>query len=153
MFGGCNLIVFHGLGSGDATNNELLLLLDEMVVAGRRLLDGIEVDCDTLATDVIRDVCGKFNNDIRSGHFLDQRHTLKWYETEHRPRKDSVIEKHTKAEWIKRGSKSFLQRAHERVEEILRTHKPEPLPKETEVKIAEIRKKYKLDAPGIASSS
>ena len=24
--------------------------LDEMVVAGRRLLDGIEVDCDTLAS-------------------------------------------------------------------------------------------------------
>jgi trimethylamine--corrinoid protein Co-methyltransferase len=146
MFGGCNLIVFHGLGSAFAINNESLLLLDEMVIAGRRLLDGIEVNCDTLAANVIKDVCSKFNKDIRSGHFVDQKHTLSWYEIEHRPRRDSLIEKHSKAEWERHGSTSYLQRAHERVEEILKTHKPEPLSKEVETRIAEIRRKYKLEA-------
>jgi trimethylamine--corrinoid protein Co-methyltransferase len=144
MLGGCNSIVFHGLSSSLAFNNELLLLLDEMVIAGRRLLDGIEVTPDTLAADVIKEVCSKFNKDMRSGHFLDQRHTLKWYEIEHRPRKDSVIEKHRREEWEKLGSKSFLERAHERVEEILKTHKPVPLPTEIETRIVEIHKKYGL---------
>jgi trimethylamine--corrinoid protein Co-methyltransferase len=146
MLGGCDLVVFHGLGSATGGNNELLLLLDEMVIAGRRLLDGIEVTPDTLAADVIKEVCSKFNKDMRSGHFLDQRHTLKWYEIEHRPRKDSVIEKHRREEWEKLGSKSFLERAHERVEEILKTHRPEPLPREIEAKITEVRKKYGLSA-------
>jgi trimethylamine:corrinoid methyltransferase-like protein len=42
------------------------------------------------------------------------------------------------------GGKTFVQRAHERVEEILKTHKPEPLSKEIEAKIVEIRRKYKI---------
>ena len=68
-----------------------------------------------------------------------------WYEKEHRPRRDSVFEKHSREKWIDLGAKTFLQRAHEKVEEILKTHKPEPLPKEIEEKIAEIRKKYKIE--------
>jgi trimethylamine--corrinoid protein Co-methyltransferase len=57
-----------------------------------------------------------------------------------------VIEKHRREEWEKLGSKSFLERAHERVEEILKTHRPEPLPREIEAKITEVRKKYGLSA-------
>jgi trimethylamine--corrinoid protein Co-methyltransferase len=144
MLGGSRAIVVHGLDTTRAFNNELLLLLDDMITSARRLLDGIDVTPDTLATDVIENVCSKIEKGRRVGHFLDQRHTLAWYEKEHRPRKDFVFEKHSREKWMELGGKTFIQRANERVKEILRTHKPEPLPKEIETKIAEIRKKYKI---------
>jgi trimethylamine--corrinoid protein Co-methyltransferase len=146
MLGGSRAIVVHGLDTTRAFNNEHLLLLDDMVIAARRLLDGIDVNVDTLATDVIRNVCSKIEKGRRVGHFLDQRHTLSWYEKEQRPRKDFVFEKHSREKWMELGSKTFIQRAHERVEEILKNHKPEPLPKEIDTKILEIRKKYKIGA-------
>lgn len=144
MLGGSRAIVVHGLDTTRAFNNELLLLLDDMITSARRLLDGIDVTPDTLATYVIENVCSKIEKGRRVGHFLDQRHTLAWYEKEQRPRKDSVFEKHSREKWMELGGKTFIQRANERVKEILRTHKPEPLPKEIEAKIAEIRKKYKI---------
>ena len=144
MLGGSRAIVVHGLDTTRAFNNELLLLLDDMITSARRLLDGIDVTPDTLATDVIENVCSKIEKGRRVGHFLDQRHTLAWYEKEQRPRKDFVFEKHSREKWMELGGKTFIQRANERVKEILRTHKPEPLPKEIEAKIAEIRKKYKI---------
>ena len=144
MLGGSRAIVVHGLDTTRAFNNELLLLLDDMITSARRLLDGIDVTPDTLATDVIKNVCSKIEKGRRVGHFLDQRHTLAWYEKEQQPRKDFVFEKHSREKWMELGGKTFIQRANERVKEILRTHKPEPLPKEIEAKIAEIRKKYKI---------
>jgi len=145
MLGGSRAIVVHGLDTTRACNNELLLLLDDMVIAARRLLDGIDVNPDTLAADVIKNVCAKVEKGRRVGHFLDQRHTLTWYEKEQRPRRDFVFEKHSREKWMELGGKTFVQRAHERVQEILRTHKPEPLPKEIEEKIMEVRKKYSIE--------
>jgi trimethylamine--corrinoid protein Co-methyltransferase len=144
MLGGSRLVVTHGLDSSRAFNNELLLLLDDMVTATQRILDGIEVNSDTLAVEVIEKVCRKIDGKRRVGHFLDQRHTLNWYAKEHRPRKDGIFEKHRREKWMELGSKSFTQRAHEKVEEILSTHKPEPLPREVEQKIAELQKKYQI---------
>ena len=145
MLGGSRAIVVHGLDTTRACNNELLLLLDDMVIAARRLLDGIDVNPDTLAADVIKNVCAKVEKGRRVGYFLDQRHTLTWYEKEQRPRRDFVFEKHSREKWMELGGKTFVQRAHERVQEILRTHKPEPLPKEIEEKIMEVRKKYSIE--------
>jgi trimethylamine--corrinoid protein Co-methyltransferase len=144
MLGGNSIIVVHGLDTTRAFNNELLLLLDDMVIAARRILDGIDVNPDTLAIEVIKNVCSKMQDGKRVGHFLDQRHTLSWYEKEHRPRKDAVFEKHSREKWIELRSKSFVQRANERIKEILKTHKPEPLSKELEAEISKIRKKYRI---------
>jgi len=145
MLGGNRVIVVHGLDTTRAFNNELLLLLDDMVIAVRRILDGINVNPDTLAVDVIKNVCNKVEKGKRVGHFLDQRHTLSWYEKEQRPRRDSVFEKHSREKWMELGSKSFVRRAHERVKEILKSHKPDPLLKDIETKITNIRKKYKIE--------
>jgi len=144
MLGGTKAVVVHGLDTTRAINNELLLLLDDMVISAQRLLEGINVNPDTLGVDVIKQVSSKIDKERRTGHFLDQRHTLKWYEKEQRPRKDFIMDKHRREKWIELGSKSFIQRAHERVQEILETHKPDPLSKELETKIAEIHKKYEI---------
>jgi len=144
ILSGNKATVIHGLDQTHAINNELLLLMDEMIISTRRMLEGIDVNQETLAFDVLKDVAGKIENNRRTGHFLNQKHTLKWYVKEHLPRRDNIIDKYNREKWIENGSKSFVQRAHEKVEEILKKHKPEPLPEEIESKIKEIHKKYNI---------
>jgi len=137
-------IVIHGLDQTHAINNELLIMMDEMILSGRRMIDGIDVNKETLAFDALKDVAGKMDGDRRNGHFLNHKHTLKWFTKEWVPRRDAVIDKYRREKWIEAGSKSFLQRANEKVEEILASHKPEPLHKDIEGKIEEIYKKYNI---------
>ena len=144
ILGGNKATVIHGLDQTHAINNELLLLMDEMMISVRRMLEGIDVNEETLAFNVLEEVAGKIENDRRSGHFLNQRHTLNWYVREHRPRRDAVIDKYRREKWIENGSKSFVERAHEKILEILKNHKPEPLSKEIESTINVIHKKYNI---------
>jgi trimethylamine--corrinoid protein Co-methyltransferase len=144
MLSGNRGIVIHGLDQTHAINNELLALMDEMIISGKRMLDGIDVNEDTLAFNVIKEVAEKIENQRRNGHFLNHLHTLKWYVKEAVPRRDGLIDKYRREKWLELGSKSFLIRAHEKVEEILSGHKPQPLPKEMEDKITHIYKKYNI---------
>jgi trimethylamine--corrinoid protein Co-methyltransferase len=144
ILGGNKATVIHGLDQTHAINNELLLLMDEMMISTRRIVEGIEVNEETLAFDVLEEVAGKIENNRRMGHFLNQKHTLKWYVKEHVPRRDGIIDKYSREKWIESGSKSFIDRAHEKVEQILRDHTPQPLPKEIEKKIWEIHQKYDI---------
>lgn len=149
LLGGNRATVIHGLDQTHAINNELLLLMDEMMISARRIVEGITVDEETLALDVLAEVAGKIENNRRSGHFLNQKHTLKWYVREHAPRRDGIIDKYSREKWIENGSKSFVDRAHEKVEEILRDHIPEPLSEEMERAIRGIHEKY--DIPDLES--
>jgi trimethylamine--corrinoid protein Co-methyltransferase len=144
ILGGNRATVIHGLDQTHAINNELLLLMDEMIISARRMALGIEVNDETLAFDVLKDVCSKIDKGRRMGHFLNQTHTLKWYVKEHIPRRDNIIDKYNREKWIQNGSKSLYQRASEKVRQILKDHKPEPLSKDLEKKIAEIHKRYSI---------
>ena len=142
LLGGNKATVIHGLDQTHAISIELLMLMDEMMISCRRMIQGIEVNDETLAFDVLKEVAAKVENKRRTGHFLDQRHTLSWYAKEHLPRRDNLIDKHRRENWLAGGSKSFVQRAHERVEEVLSKHQPPALPAEIEREIARIRSKY-----------
>lgn len=144
MLGGNKATVIHGLDQTHAINIELLMLMDEMMISSRRMVRGIDVNEDTLAFGVLKEVAGKIENKRRTGHFLDQRHTLDWYAKEHVPRKDNIIDKYRREKWMAGGSKSFLQRAHEKSEEILEKHQPIPLPKEIEKRIEKIHEKFRI---------
>ena len=144
MLGGNKATIIHGLDQTHAINNELLLLMDEMIISVRRMVQGIDVNDETLAFDVLKEVCSKIEKGRRMGHFLNQTHTLKWYMKEHLPRRDNIIDKHNREKWIQNESKSFYTRAAEKVQQILKEHIPEPLPPEIEKKIEEIHKKYDI---------
>jgi trimethylamine--corrinoid protein Co-methyltransferase len=144
LLGGNKATVIHGLDQTHAISVELLMLLDEMMISSRRIIRGIDVNDDTLAFAVLKEVAAKVENKRRTGHFLDQRHTLSWYAKEHLPRRDNIIDKHRRENWLAGGSKSLVQRAHERVEEILRKHQPLPLPAAIEKEIARIRKRHNI---------
>ena len=98
---------------------EMAVICDEMVAMIRRVLSGIAFNDETLALDVIREVGP-------GGSFLQHDHTVAHF------RKELFFPKffrrQTLEQWQAAGSKMIHDVAHERVEEILRTAGPVPLP-------------------------
>jgi trimethylamine--corrinoid protein Co-methyltransferase len=131
-------------GAGLTTCLEAYPLFDESIITARRILEGIDVNAETLALDLIEEICAKIENGLRAGYFIDQRHTLKWMNIEQRPRRDMVFNKDKLDMWEKMGSKDYYQRAHQEVKKILREHEVTPLPEDAKKKIFEIRKQYEI---------
>ena len=110
-----------------------------------RLLRGLRVDEEALAVDVIRRVG-------HGGHFLSEKHT-RLHHLEEVWMPSDVICRLSLDAWRKEGMKTILDRARERVDEILKTHQPKPLPKEAEEALEEklkaILKRYGIPHPGV----
>lgn len=98
---------------------EMAAICDEMVLMVKRILDGFAVNDDTLAIDVIRQAG-------YGGNFLGLDHTVRHF------RKElffpSLFRRQTMEEWVKAGSKSIDQVAHEKVLKILEKAGPVELP-------------------------
>jgi len=103
---------------------EKLVIDNEICGMALRLVDGIIANDDTLASDVISKVGP-------GGHYLAEKHTLKWLEKEHIMPSD-VIDRLTLEAWKRQGSKNMITRAREIVNRILKEHVPEPLPTDIE---------------------
>jgi trimethylamine--corrinoid protein Co-methyltransferase len=120
--------IILGLGGlGGTTSPEAMVIDNEIVDYALRFAQGIEVNEDTLAVDVI-DKAGP------GGHFLGEKHTLKHFRERWMPRLD-VDSLET---WEKEGVKSLGELAHQKVKEILATHKPTPLPEDVDREICRI---------------
>ncbi len=83
-----------------------------------RFLEGIVVNNETLALDVIEKV-GPI-----PGHYLTQKHTRDWWKKEHFI--PDVADRLSYPDWLANGKKSALENAIQRVGEILASHQPEP---------------------------
>jgi trimethylamine--corrinoid protein Co-methyltransferase len=124
-----------GLGGlGGTTSPEAMVIDNEIVDYALRFAQGIEVNEETLAVDVI-DKAGP------GGHFLGEKHTLKHFRERWMPRLD-VDSLET---WEKKGVKSLGELAHEKVKEILATHKPTPLPEDVDREISRILKRAEAE--------
>ena len=102
-----------------AVSYEKTVIDDEIIGMARRLARGIEVTPERLAFDVIKEVGPR-------GNFLTADHTLRHFRGEQffptllvRDRYDT---------WEAAGGKRMEERARDRVQQILATHQPEPLP-------------------------
>jgi len=117
---GANIIGLQGAISSELTHHPVQAILDDDI-AGMvgRFLEGIEVNDETLAIDLIEEV-GPI-----PGHYLGTEHTRKWWKREQFVPK--VADRLTYPEWMQKGKKSALDYAKERMEEILATHRPTPL--------------------------
>ena len=117
---GANIIYFAGGIFSELTHHPVQAILDNDVVGMiGRFLQGVEVNDETLAIDLIEKV-GPI-----PGHFLGEEHTRKWWKLEQFVPK--AADRLTYPEWMSTGKKSCLDYAKERMEEILATHKPTPL--------------------------
>jgi trimethylamine--corrinoid protein Co-methyltransferase len=119
VLSGVNFITCGGTLDSTMLESHLLLVLDdELCGMALRLARGIEVSDETLAVNLIREV--NF-----SGHYLNQRHTARYFRREHFvPR---LIIRDGYEAWEKASRKTVLDRARERMEEILAAHRPREL--------------------------
>ena len=112
LLAGVNLI--HDVGyleSGLTGSLEALVIADETVGMIKRVAAGFEINAETLALDMI-DRIGP------AGHFLEEEHTYQHY------RRDvwypAVFERARFHDWDAAGGKDVVQRAADRVRELLR---------------------------------
>ena len=105
--------------------NPVLSILDDDIAGWvGRLLQGIDVNPESLAIDLINEV-GPV-----PGHFLNTAHTRKHWREEHFFPKAADEEAYPV--WFELGKKDALALAAERMDDILTNHQPEPLTDEHE---------------------
>ena len=116
---GANLI--YGLGMiemGMTIDFGQLVMDNEFARMIKFVLHGIPVNNETLAVDAIREIgIGK--------DFLGHISTLNHMKSQSQPQ---LIDRRMRERWTASGSTDMYQRAIEKAQHILETHKPDPLP-------------------------
>jgi trimethylamine--corrinoid protein Co-methyltransferase len=116
---GANLIYGAGmLDSGLIFSYAQLLIDNDIFKMIRKVMQGMHIDDENLAVDIIKSVGS-------GGDFLIQEHTMKYMRT--LPSKPNLIERGNRDNWLESGGKGLAERAAERAAEILANHKPVPL--------------------------
>jgi len=121
----------NGFGLLDAStvlSFEQLLLDYDIVTEILYIAKGIDVDDETLAPSLIREVG-------IGGTYLAKRHTLKHLRDAWEP---MVFEYGTYEEWVRKGAVDPAKRANEKAKAILKSAPAVPLPPDTEKTIREI---------------
>jgi trimethylamine--corrinoid protein Co-methyltransferase len=111
----------HDVGylEGGMTNSiEQIVICDELIAYTKRFMQGLTIDAETLALDVIHEVGP-------GGDFMSTEHTLRHFREDWYP---DLFDRNNHEAWVARGSKSLRQRAREKALAILESHQPEPLP-------------------------
>lgn len=117
---------------GITASYEQLVIDDEIFGMIFRAVKGIDFDEDKLAVDVIIKVVQESSN------FLEQKHTLKHFQSEYFIPK--LASKDARARWEKMGSKTIAEVAKEKAKKILAEHQPFPLDEDAKKKVQEIVK-------------
>ncbi len=116
---GSSAVQIHSSVYGEISAHPIQAILDDDIahMIGR-FVEGIEVNDESLAVDLINEV-GPI-----PGHFLGKAHTRKWWNREQYVSRSS--DRLTYPEWIKKGKKTGIDYAKEIMKEILSTHKVDP---------------------------
>jgi trimethylamine--corrinoid protein Co-methyltransferase len=117
---GTNLIHDCGyIGQGFIAAPEMIIFADEVIGMVKRYMKGFDIDEAHLALDVIKSVGP-------GGHFLGEKHTLDFFRREHwRP---AIFNRESLPNWLKKGKKTLGEKLVAKAFEILKNHKPDPLP-------------------------
>ena len=117
---GAHIILLCGSLYGELVFHPVQAILDnDLSGMIRRFLQGVKVDEESLALDLIKKV-GPI-----PGHYLDKEHTRVLWKKEHFIPK--VSDRQSLQEWVATGKKTALDKAKERMKEILNTHEPKRL--------------------------
>jgi trimethylamine--corrinoid protein Co-methyltransferase len=108
---------------------EQAVIGDEICSFINRILQGIEVNSDTLAVDVIRNVGP-------GGEYLTHDHTLEHFKSE--TWSANLGNRMGQKKWEENGAMDIQAKAKIRLKEILATHHPEPLEPQVQKKIQQI---------------
>jgi trimethylamine--corrinoid protein Co-methyltransferase len=113
---GANLIVLHGGVTAELAYNPILAIIDDDIANTiGRIVEGFEISDETIGLDLIKNVGS-------DGTFLNSKQTrTMWRSEDYMPK---IFDKTSYQEWINTGKKTVLDRAKEKYEEIISTHKP-----------------------------
>ena len=98
-----------------------LVIDDEIAAMVKRVISGIDFEDTLMGVDLIKEIG-------IGGHFLSERHTLEHLRSEQV--QSTVIDRRVREDWVGMGSKSIIQSANEKAAELIRSHKPDPLPED-----------------------
>jgi trimethylamine--corrinoid protein Co-methyltransferase len=119
---GLNLIHDVGyLDSGMVCSAEMLVMGNEVIGMAKRFIEGIRVDPETLARDVIEKVGP-------GGHFLQEKHTVRHMRDE--LWMPGLLTRQHRDVWQAEGARDMAQRVRERVQGLVEGHQVRPLPDE-----------------------
>ena len=117
---GVNMISGAGMMDFESCQSYEKLVIDaEIIGMAKRLIAGVEKRDDPIALTVMR----------KMGHradYLADPHTLRWFKEElYIP--SAVIDRGSYDGWVDAGEKTALDRASDRVAELLKTYQPSPI--------------------------
>ncbi len=113
---------------------EKYVIDNEILGMVMRAVQGITVDDDTLAFDLIKEVGP-------GGNFVAAKHTRRYMRNEHyRP---SLSDRDSREEWVAKGGKDIWKRASKKVDEIIASHKWSLPP--------DVRQRVLSEIPGIGN--
>ena len=113
--------IISGLGQLETINTasfEQLVIDSEICGMMYRVLKGIDVNEDTLATELIQRIGP-------GGSFLGERHTLDFYGNEHYL--PTIFDRQIRENWVEAGEKDITAVASEKVQQLVANHRPVPL--------------------------
>ena len=135
MMAKTDIVIDCGMFStGFNVSYEQLVVDNDMAKFVRKFLDGVEVNEDALAYDVIKSV-GHNNN------YLTEKHTLEHIKPQERT-DYQIFNRVVPAIWEQQGKPSIMDNARKRAMEILDTHRVDSLDKSSRGKIASIIKDF-----------
>jgi trimethylamine--corrinoid protein Co-methyltransferase len=135
-FCGINFVL-HSAGileSYNCMSYEKFIIDDEMCGMVKRIKKGYEVNSDTLALDVIKEVGP-------GGHFLDKDHTFDHFRTEfYQPQ---LSDRDDFVSWQASGSPQSMETANKKYKEILETHEAPEMPADVDTDLLKFIEKLK----------
>jgi len=96
---------------------ELLVIDDDLCGMVKRAIEGIVVNDDTIGIDIIKKVA---TSEKKGTNYLSERHTRKYMTSElYMPR---LADRTRRSTWHKKGAKDIIERAREKIDQILENH-------------------------------
>ncbi len=131
ILAGLDLVNLSTTDSKMTFSPALLVIDNELMTWIGRLLRGIAVNKETLAVELIKEVAG-------DGTFISHKHTIRHFKEE--LQESRLVSREAWSDWKAAGSKTLHQKAQGRAQRIMDEHRPEPLSKETQHDIAQVKK-------------
>lgn len=116
------------LEAGLATSPEMILLTNELITMTRRFVNGVRLDDEALALDVIHEVGP-------GGEFLSHDHTMAHWREYWQPQ---YFDRQRLESWVEGGAMDINGRLRDQVIAIMDEHQVEPLPSTIESEIDKI---------------
>ncbi|MCF7792259.1 MAG: trimethylamine methyltransferase family protein [Victivallales bacterium] len=135
---GTNLV--HDVGfmdTGITASLGMLVAADEIISMTKFIINGIKVNKDTTAVDIINKVGP-------AGEYLTEKHTLKHFRDQ--LWEPELMDRQPPDKWVDNGAETMKERICSKVNYILKNHKAEPKPDSVIEQIDRIYQKYNHNA-------